>query len=85
MKIRTITLTMMTLMLSISPLMAMDSEYLQKRQKALHAGSESSAMQAEPSIDRHRDRDANRRADRQHRRVDDQGELTREALRYWWN
>ncbi len=85
MKIRTITLAMMTLMLSTGPLIAMGSEYQEKRRQALHAEDGGSAMQAEPSIDQHRDRDANRREGGEHRRVDDQGELTREALRYWWN
>lgn len=85
MKIRIVTLAMMTLIVSAGPLMAMDSEYQEKRRQALYQESASSAIQAERSIDQHRDPDANKREGQQHRLVDDEGEVTREALRYWWN
>ena len=87
MKIRTLTLAMMTLMLSTGPLMAMDSEFQEKRQKALHEDRQSSAMQAESSTKKQRKRDVSQRGNGQQRRVDEdwqKWEQTREALRYWW-
>lgn len=85
MKIRIVTLAMMALMLSAGPLMAMDSEYQEKRREALQEKSTSSANQAESSIDQRRNRDVSHRGEGQHRRVDDEWQQTREALRYWWH
>lgn len=81
MKIRTVTLAMMTLMLSAGPLMAMDSEYQEKRRQALYAESGSTTIQAVPSIDHRRDRDVGKWGDGQHRRADGEGEMTPEAWR----
>ncbi len=85
MKIRTVTLAMMALMLSAGPLMAMDSEFQEKRRQALQEKSTSSAIQAENAIDQRRDREVSQRGEGQHRRSDDEWQQTREALRYWWN
>lgn len=85
MKIRIGTLAMMALMLSAGPLMAMDSEYQEKRRQTLHTESKSSVMQAENSVDQRRNRDVSQRGEGQHRRVNDEWQQTREALRYWWN
>lgn len=85
MKIRTVTLAMMALMLSAGPLMAMDSEYQEKRRQALQEKSASASIQAENSIDQRGDREVSQRGEGQHRRSDDEWQQTREALRYWWN
>ncbi|MFY0992261.1 hypothetical protein [Halomonas sp. C05BenzN] len=85
MKIRVITLAMMALMLSAGPLMAMDSEYLEKRRQALKERSGSVSIQEENSIDQRRSRDVSQRGEGQLRRGDDEWQQTREALRYWWN
>lgn len=85
MKIRTVTLAMMALMLSAGPLMAMDSEYQEKRRQALQEKSTSVSIKAENSIDKRRNRDVSQRGEGQHRRSDDEWQQTREALRYWWN
>lgn len=85
MKIRIVTLAMMALMLSAGPLMAMDSEYQEKRRQALQEKSTSSAIQSENSIDQRRSRDVSQRGEGQHRRSDEEWQQTRDALRYWWN
>jgi len=87
MKIRSMTLAMMTLMLSAGPLMAMDSEYQQKRRQALHENSIHSGIHAEDSIEKRRNSDLNQGSGGQHRRVDEEWrnwEQTRDALQYWW-
>ncbi|PRY72600.1 hypothetical protein [Halomonas ventosae] len=61
MKIRTVILAMMTLMLSAGPLMAMDSEYQEKRRQALQEKSTSSAIQAQSSIDQRCNREVSQR------------------------
>ncbi len=85
MKIRIVTLAMMALMLSSGPLMAMDSEYQDKRRQALQDKRTSSVIQAESSIDQQRNREGVQRGEGPHGRVDDEWSQTREALRYWWN
>jgi hypothetical protein len=85
MKIRIITLAMMAMMLSAGPLMAMDSEHQERRRQALQEKSASSSLQAESSIDQRRNREVSQRGEGEHRRVDDEWQQTREALRYWWN
>lgn len=85
MKIRAITLAMITLMMGAGPLMAMDSEYQDKRRQALQEKSTSSAIQAESSIDQRRNRDVSQPEEGQYRRTEDDWQQTREALRYWWN
>lgn len=87
MKIHAITLTMMTLMLSSFPLMAMDSEFQEKRHKALHEESISSTLEPKRSTEQPRKRDVSQRGDGQHRHADkdwQEWDQTREALRYWW-
>lgn len=85
MKIRIVTLAMMALILSAGPLMAMDSEYQDKRRQALQEKSASSAIQAENYIDQRRNREVSQRGEGQNRGVDDEEKLTRKALHYWWN
>lgn len=80
MKMRTFTLSMMTLLLSAGPLMAMDSEYQEKRREALESKSGSSVDQEDSSIDRSRDLDVSEL----NIPAGDGWEQTRESLRYWW-
>ncbi|CAM3438250.1 hypothetical protein [Halomonas lysinitropha] len=87
MKTQGFMLAIISLMLSAGPLMAMDSEFQDKRRQALHAETTSSVQQGEGSLERRRERHVNQRGDEQHSQVDsewEQWELTQEALRYWW-
>ncbi|MDZ7851111.1 MAG: hypothetical protein U5L98_00290 [Halomonas sp.] len=87
MKIQSFTLAVMSLMLSAGPLMAMDSEFQEKRRQELHAETTSSVGHGEGSLEQRPDRHVNQRGDEQHSQVDsewEQWELTQEALRYWW-
>ncbi|TDR52261.1 hypothetical protein DFP85_11341 [Halomonas ventosae] len=77
MKIRTVTLAMMTLILSAGSLMAMDSEYQEKRRQALQEKSASASIQADNSIEKRRSREVSQQGERRHREVDDEEKLTR--------
>jgi len=88
MKNRTIVLAMMALVLSVGPLMAMDSEYLEKRRQALQETRTNPAIQAENPIEKRRNKEVSHRVESQHSLIDEDsqnGKLTREALRYWWH
>ena len=87
MKIQIVTLTMMTLMLSAGPLIAMDSEFREKRHEALHEEIKGASQKAQRPTEQQRKRELSQRDDGQHRHVDEdwqKWEQTREALRYWW-
>lgn len=84
MKFRTVTLAMMTLMLSAGPAMAMDSQQQGKHDQTRSSDAGSTAMQAENTTDPRLAKRAQRQETGQQRQVRGEHELTREALRYWW-
>lgn len=83
MNIRTAVFAMIAMMLSAGPLMAMDSEYLEKRRKSLYEESTSSVTQDERFEGKSGERDMSLRGDSQHG-VSDEQKFTQDSLRYWW-
>lgn len=62
MKIRIVTLAMMTLMLSAGPLMAMDSEYQDRTRQSLHQRGGDAGMHTRETVQGDQERQAHQRA-----------------------
>lgn len=62
MKIRTVTLAMMTLMLSAGPLMAMDSEHQDRARQGLYQRGDDASIHAQGHVEGDQDRLARQRA-----------------------
>lgn len=84
MNIRILTIAMMAMMLTAGPAMAMDSPHQDKHTKTLSSEAGSTAIQAENTSGQFLAENASRQTEQHQRQASAEHELTREALRYWW-
>lgn len=84
MNIRSAVIAMIALMLSAGPLMAMDSEYLEKRRKSLYEDSAGPVSQDEGFGGRSVERDISQSGREQPRGASNEKGVTQDHLRYWW-